>query len=96
MFDRRLANSFGIASLLLSLLFWFAMLPASVPGVRLIKWGVGTHLILWAAALLLALVPVLKGSRRWIVAMLLPFLNLIFVIVIIGLGEWIASRPGGH
>ncbi len=94
MLDRRLANGFGVASLVLSLSFWFALLPSSVPGVRFLSWGLGTHLILWGAAFLLALVPVGKGSRRWIVAMLLPFLNLAFLIFIIGMGEWICSRPG--
>jgi hypothetical protein len=90
MLDKRLANSFGLASLLLSLIFWFALLPARVPGVRLIHWGVGTHMILWAVAFLLAVVAVLKGSRRWAVAMILPFLNLGFLILIIGVGEWMA------
>jgi hypothetical protein len=94
MFDKRVINSFGVASLLLSLSFWFALLPKSVPGVRLIHWGIGTHMALWGVAFLLSLVPILKGSRWWIVAMILPFLNLIFVVFIIGVGEWMASRPG--
>ena len=94
MFDRRVANGFGVASLLLSLSFWFALLPKSAPGVRLIHWGVGTHMALWGVAFLFSLVPVLKGSRRWMVAMILPFLNLLFLVLVIGIGEWMASRPG--
>ena len=47
-------------------------------------------MILWAVAFLLAVVAVLKGSRRWAVAMILPFLNLGFLILIIGVGEWMA------
>jgi hypothetical protein len=94
MLTKRVANCFGVASLVLSLSFWVGFLPQSVPGVRLINWGVGTHIILWGVAFLLALVPVVKVSRRWIVALLVPVLNFIFFITIIGLGERMASRPG--
>jgi hypothetical protein len=94
MSTRPLANTFGVASLLLSLSFWFALLPKYVPGVRLVHWGIGTHMALWGGAFLLSLVPVLKGSRWWIVAMILPFLNFIFLVLVIGIGEWMASRPG--
>jgi hypothetical protein len=94
MLDKRVANAFGVASLLLSLCFWFALLPKSVPGVRLIHWGVGAHMALWGVAFVLSMVPVLKGSRWWMVAMILPFLNFIFLVLVIGIGEWMASRPG--
>lgn len=94
MSERRLCNIFGVASLLLSLLFWFALLPKSVPGVRFIHWGVDVHLILWAVAFVLALVAVAKGSRRWVIAMVVPLINLGFLVFIIGVGEWMASRPG--
>jgi hypothetical protein len=49
---------------------------------------------LWGGAFLLSLVPVVKGSRWWIVAMILPLFNLIFLVLVIGVGEWMASRPG--
>ena len=91
---KRLANCLGTASLLLSLSFWFALLPRSVPGVRLIHWGIGVHMTLWGIAFLLALVPVVKGSRGWLVAMVLPLLNLAFLVFVVGVGEWMASRPG--
>lgn len=95
MFDKRMVNSFGVASLLLSLSSWFAFLPKSIPGVRLVRsGGVGTHVVLWGVALLLSLPAVLKGSRWWVVAMILPFLNFVLVVLVIGLGEWMASRPG--
>jgi hypothetical protein len=47
---------------------------------------------LWGGASLLSLVPAIKGSRWWIVAMILPLLNLVFLVLVIGGGEWMASR----
>jgi hypothetical protein len=93
MSTKSLANSFGVASVLLSLSFWFAFLPKSVPGVRLVYWGIATHMALWGGAFLLSLVPAVKGSRWWIVAMILPLLNLTFLVLVISGGEWMASRP---
>jgi hypothetical protein len=89
-----IANGCGVLSIALSLLFWFALLPTSVPGVGFIRLGVGVHLVLWAIAFVLAVIPVSKGSRWWILAMILPFANLAFLVIVIGLGEWISSRPG--
>jgi hypothetical protein len=89
-----MANALGGISLLLSLSFWFALLPTSIPGVRFVHWGVGTHMALWLVAFVLSLVPVVKGSRWWLIAMVLPFLNFVFVVVVTGIGEWMASRPG--
>jgi hypothetical protein len=91
---KRSSNAFGVASVLISLSFWFAFLPKSIPGVRFVSWGIGVHMILWGVAFLFALVPVIRGSRWWTVALLLPFLNLLFVILIAVIGEHIASGPG--
>jgi hypothetical protein len=91
---KRLANSLGAVSVLISLSFWFAFLPQSVPGVRVLQGvSVTVYMALWVIALLLALVPVATGSRWWIVAVILPFINILFVIAVVGIAEWMASRP---
>jgi hypothetical protein len=51
-------------------------------------------MILWVIAVLLALVPLSKGSRWWLVAAILPFFNAMFVFLTVNLAEWLASRPG--
>jgi hypothetical protein len=42
---------------------------------------------------MLAIVPVATRSKWWIIAMLLPVSNFLFVIAIVVIGEWMAS---GH
>lgn len=90
---REFVNMMGIASLFLSLLFWFALLPKTIPGVHAVHWGISTHVKLWGGAFFLSLPALRRGSRWWIVATLLPLFNVIFVILVVNVGEWLASRP---
>jgi len=93
--NQRLYNALGIVSVLISMSFWLAYLPGSVPGVRLLNAvSIPTYMILWIIAVVLALLPLASVSRWWIIAVLLPFANALFVIAIALLGEWMASRPG--
>src|SRR5216117_580643 len=92
---QRLSNAVGVLSILISLSFWFASLPQIVPGVHLLNGvSITTYLLLWIVAFILALIPVSRGSRWWILALLLPFMNLGFVVLVALIGEWMASRPG--
>ncbi len=61
MLTKRAANCFGVVSLVLSLSFWVGFLPQSVPGVRLINWGVGTHIIPLGSCILARLSARRKG-----------------------------------
>jgi glucan phosphoethanolaminetransferase (alkaline phosphatase superfamily) len=48
-------------------------------------------LVVWAAAIVLAVVAAVRSSRRWALAALLPLANFAMIVVLIGLSE-----PRGH
>ena len=75
------SNAFGLASILISFSFWvFVYAVPWLPFLSKFKIPIGVPATILFAAFLLGLIAVFKGSKWWIVALVLPLYGAVFLL----------------
>jgi len=82
------ATIFGTASLVCSLSFWPVLVLSYILGFpKYLDLPLNSWAAIWALAVILALVAAALGSRRWMIAALIPVVTFFLMIVFINLRE---------
>ncbi len=78
---RRSSNVFGFGSLVISLLFWaFVYAVPLLPSLGRFKFPVELPATALFVAFLFGLVAAVRGSKWWLVALLLPLYGAVFLL----------------
>lgn len=86
--SKSIANLFGYASIVCSLLFWVGLcLDLLIPAFRRLDLSLNSFAVIWLVAVVLAFTAAALGSRRWALAALLPVATFLVVMFLIFLRE---------
>jgi len=85
---KTIATIFGTASLVCSLSFWPVLVLSYITRFpKYLDLPFNSWAAIWALAVILALVAAALGSRRWVIAALIPLVTFLMIIVFINLRE---------